>query len=198
MKISRRGAPTAVLRFPKTLPQEDRYLVGRVPGPAFPVQEPVLLLLDRGGGLLAIHRRQTHPFRQARLGLALLAGTDVERLLPQRLERGEAGAVFASGMGGTTALLLAHVRSGDHVVAARVLYGRTVQLLNHLQSAFGVQVSYIDANRPEEFARAVRPETRLGIVETISNPRDCSPRASSTMPSLRYTERIARRAVMGS
>ncbi|MGQ0634841.1 MAG: trans-sulfuration enzyme family protein [Planctomycetaceae bacterium] len=86
------------------------------------------------------------------------------------LEKAEAGAVFASGMGALTALLLAHVRSGDHLIAARVLYGRTVQLLNHMQSAFGVAVTYVDANRPDEFREAVCPATRLALVESISNP----------------------------
>ena len=87
-----------------------------------------------------------------------------------RLERADAGVVCASGMGAMTAVFLAHVRAGDHIVAARVLYGRTVQLLNHLNSAFGVKTTYVDANHPEEFAKAVTPATKLAIVETISNP----------------------------
>lgn len=87
-----------------------------------------------------------------------------------KLEGAEAGCVCASGMGAMTAALLAHVKSGDHIVAARVLYGRTFQLLNHLQSSFGVEVTYVDGNRPDEFRAAIRPQTRLGIVESISNP----------------------------
>src|SRR5689334_20971468 len=72
-----------------------------------------------------------------------------------RLERAEAGVVCASGMGAMTAALLAHVRTGDHMIAARVLYGRTSQMLNHLQSAFGVDTTYVDATQPDEFARAL-------------------------------------------
>ena len=86
------------------------------------------------------------------------------------LEGAEAGVVCASGMGAFTACLLALVGQGDHIVASRVLYGRTVQLLNHLQAAFGVRVTFADAARPEEFARAVTGATRLAIVESISNP----------------------------
>jgi cystathionine beta-lyase/cystathionine gamma-synthase len=87
-----------------------------------------------------------------------------------RLEGAEAGVVCASGMGAMTAVLLAHVRTGDHIVAARVLYGRTSQMLNHLKTTFGVTTTFVDATHPAEFAKAVTPETKLAIVETISNP----------------------------
>lgn len=86
------------------------------------------------------------------------------------LEGAAAGAVFSSGMGAMTAVLLALLKSGDHVVAARVLYGRTGQMLNHLRNSFGIKVTYVDANDPGEFARAVTANTKLGIVETVSNP----------------------------
>ncbi len=87
-----------------------------------------------------------------------------------RLEGAEAGVVCASGMGAMTAVLLAHVRTGDHIVAARVLYGRTSQMLNHLKTAFGITTTFVDATHPEEFAKALTPETKLAIVESISNP----------------------------
>jgi len=87
-----------------------------------------------------------------------------------KLEGAEAGVVCASGMGAMTAALLAHVKSGDHIIAARVLYGRTSQLLNHLHGSFGVTTTYVDAMTPGEFGRAVTPHTKLAIVETISNP----------------------------
>jgi cystathionine beta-lyase/cystathionine gamma-synthase len=87
-----------------------------------------------------------------------------------RLERAEAGVVCSSGMGAMTAALFAHVKSGDHIVAARVIYGKTFQLLNHLDSAFGVTTTFVDANEPTEFARVVTERTKLAIVETISNP----------------------------
>jgi len=87
-----------------------------------------------------------------------------------RLERAEAGVVAASGMGALTAALVALLKTGDHVLAARVLYGRTGQLLNHLQSAFRIQVTYLDANDPAAWRAAVTPRTKLAIVESISNP----------------------------
>lgn len=87
-----------------------------------------------------------------------------------RLEGAEAGVVTASGMGALTAVLMAMVKSGDHVLAARVLYGRTGQLLNHLAASFGLKVTYFDIADPDSVRSLVTPETRLCIVESISNP----------------------------
>ena len=86
------------------------------------------------------------------------------------LEHAEAGAVMASGMGALTAILMAMVKSGDHVIAARVLYGRTGQLLDHLATNFGLKVSYFDVDDLSALKAALIPETRLCIVESISNP----------------------------
>ena len=86
------------------------------------------------------------------------------------LEHAEAGAVMASGMGSLTAILMAMVKSGDHVIAARVLYGRTGQLLDHLATNFGLKVSYFDIDDLSALKAALTAETRLCIVESISNP----------------------------
>ncbi len=87
-----------------------------------------------------------------------------------RLEGAEAAVVCASGMGAMTAVLLAHFKTGDHIVAANVLYGRTGQMLKQMQSQFGVNVTFVDALDPAAISQAVTPHTRLAIVENISNP----------------------------
>lgn len=87
-----------------------------------------------------------------------------------RLEHAEAGVVTASGMGALTAVMMAMIKTGEHVLAARVLYGRTGQLLNHLASSFGIHVTYFDIEDVDSLRSSIRPETRLCIVESISNP----------------------------
>jgi len=87
-----------------------------------------------------------------------------------RLERADAAVVTASGMGALTAILMATVQSGDEVLAARVLYGRTGQMLNHLAASFGVSVRYFDVRDPDAAAALCTPRTKLCIVEAISNP----------------------------
>jgi len=87
-----------------------------------------------------------------------------------KLERAAAGAVAASGMGVISALLMSHCKTGDHVLAARVLYGRTVQLLQQLERSFGIEVTFFDATVPAGIPDLIRDETRLCLVEGISNP----------------------------
>lgn len=86
------------------------------------------------------------------------------------LERAEAGVVCASGMGAMTAAVLAHARPGDHILAARVLYGKTIQLLQQLQSQFGIDVAFVDATDLNAIRNAVTSRTTLAIIESISNP----------------------------
>ncbi len=87
-----------------------------------------------------------------------------------RLEKAEAGFVSGSGMGSLSAVTLAHVRTGDHIVAAEVIYGRSLQLFRRLHDDFGVGVTFVDANEPQQFADAVNPQTKLAFIESASNP----------------------------
>lgn len=86
------------------------------------------------------------------------------------LEGAELGVVTASGMGALTALLMAILKAGDHVVAGRVLYGRTGQLLNHLAASFGIEVSFVDIADLAAVQSAVKSTTKLCIAESLSNP----------------------------
>ena len=56
------------------------------------------------------------------------------------------------------------------MLAARVLYGRTSQLLNELERSFGVEVTFFDATDPSVISELLRENTKLCIIEGISNP----------------------------
>jgi len=86
------------------------------------------------------------------------------------LERADEATVCSSGMGALTATLAALGRAGDHIVAGRVLYGRTGQLLQHFASHFGLEVTFVDATKAEDVAAAIRPATKLCLVESLTNP----------------------------
>ncbi|MCL4179057.1 MAG: aminotransferase class I/II-fold pyridoxal phosphate-dependent enzyme [Verrucomicrobia bacterium] len=85
------------------------------------------------------------------------------------LERGEDALVFGSGMAAIATLLLAHLRPGDHALFQADLYGGTHQLVTAELPRLGIGVAF--CRTPEEFAAALRPETRLIYVESPSNPR---------------------------
>lgn len=85
------------------------------------------------------------------------------------LEGGRFGLAFASGCAATTTVL--HLLStSDHVVAANDLYGGTYRIFEGVMKQLGLEVSYVDPTRPDAFAEAMRPSTRLCWVETPTNP----------------------------
>lgn len=86
------------------------------------------------------------------------------------LEQGEAGLAFGSGMGAISAVLIAMVESGDHILCSEGLYGCTYGLLAMLKQKFKVDFSLIDMSDPAKVAAAMRPETKVVYVETPINP----------------------------
>lgn len=87
------------------------------------------------------------------------------------LEGAEEGVAFASGMAAVFASIAALLKSGDHVLASRALFGSTHQLLTRLLPRWGITSSYVDADADAAaWEAAVRPETRLVFVESPSNP----------------------------
>ena len=86
------------------------------------------------------------------------------------LEGAEAAVATASGMAAVSGAVLAHVRSGEHVVAPLAFYGESSRLLRERLPAFGIETSFVDGTSIEAYAAAIRPETRLLYAETPANP----------------------------
>ncbi|MDH3745902.1 MAG: PLP-dependent aspartate aminotransferase family protein [Acidobacteriota bacterium] len=86
------------------------------------------------------------------------------------IESGEAALVTASGMAAISSTVLSLVAKGDHLLAQKTLYGGTQSLFDEDLPRFGISHSAIDLAAPETWAAALRPETRLMYVESISNP----------------------------
>lgn len=87
-----------------------------------------------------------------------------------RLEGAESGLLTASGMGAMTAAVLAHVKAGDHVIGQNRAYMGATKLLTEVLPRFGVETSLVDHERPDAFAAALRPNTRLILLESPVNP----------------------------
>ncbi|MGH7589144.1 MAG: trans-sulfuration enzyme family protein [Gemmatimonadota bacterium] len=86
------------------------------------------------------------------------------------LEGSEAALVLASGMGAIATAILTVCGSGDHLVAARSLYGGTHRLLDVELPRLGISVTYAGGIEPAAWEGAIRPETKLLLWEAISNP----------------------------
>jgi O-succinylhomoserine sulfhydrylase len=92
----------------------------------------------------------------------------VEKL--RLLEGADDGIATASGMAAVFLAIAALVRAGDHVVAGRALFGSTHQLLTRVFPRWGVAHDYVDGDDPDRWRAAIRPTTRLILVESPSNP----------------------------
>ena len=88
----------------------------------------------------------------------------------RELEGAEAGLAFSSGMAAVFASIAGLLRSGDHIVAFRSIFGSTHQLFTQLLPRWGITTTYVDATKPEDFEAALRPETKMVFLETPSNP----------------------------
>jgi methionine-gamma-lyase len=86
------------------------------------------------------------------------------------LEGGEAALATASGMAAVSTAILGYVKAGDHVVAARSLYGAAYNFLNKKLPRMGASTTFVASTRVDDFEKAILPNTRLIYFETPSNP----------------------------
>ncbi|SFV36646.1 O-succinylhomoserine sulfhydrylase [Devosia crocina] len=86
------------------------------------------------------------------------------------IEGAEAGRAFASGMAAVTNAVMSQVRAGDHIVAAQALFGGCRYVVEDYAPRFGVESTLVDGRDPENFARAMRPNTKVVFIETPTNP----------------------------
>src|SRR3984893_7232019 len=87
------------------------------------------------------------------------------------LENGVAGLAMASGQAAQFIAISSLMQAGDHMVSASTLYGGTYTQFDVSFRKFGYDVTFVDPDDPENFRKAIRPNTKLLYGETISNPR---------------------------
>ena len=86
------------------------------------------------------------------------------------LEGAEDAFATASGMAAVSGALTAMLRAGDHVVAARALFGSCLYILEEILTRYGVEVTLVDGTDLEQWRAAMRPDTKVAFFESISNP----------------------------
>ena len=86
------------------------------------------------------------------------------------LEGGVGGLAVASGAAAVTYAIENITRSGDHIVAAKTIYGGTYNLLAHTLPTYGVTTTFVDPSDLFNFERAIRENTKAIFIETLGNP----------------------------
>ncbi len=98
--------------------------------------------------------------------------TDVLEKRIAAMEGGVAACAFSSGMAAITAAVQNIAPAGSHVVSSNSLYGGTCTLFTHTLPKMGVEVTLVDPNDSQNFADAIRENTKLIYIETIGNPKN--------------------------
>jgi methionine-gamma-lyase len=131
-----------------------------------------------------IYQSSTFAFENAEEGAALFShqqegyvytryGNPTLRALEDKiaiLEGAETAQATATGMAAISAVVLGLLKSGDHLVSARSVYSAAFDLFYRKLPSWGVETVFVESTAPEDFAKAVRGNTKLIYIETPSNP----------------------------
>lgn len=149
-------------------------LVRRTPWPqsasrpvGTPIQPSVVYASESPDALDAQYEGHAHGYTYAREGHP---NADVLATKIDGLEGAEGGLVLGSGMAAVTAAMLGCLKAGDHVLGGDQLYGRSLRMMAEELPRFGVQTSLADATDVAAVEAALRPETRMILIELVSNP----------------------------
>lgn len=139
-----------------------------------------------GAHTTPIYQTSTFVFGSAEQGAARFAGEDggyiYGRLAPNTpthavlaekiaaLEGAEEGLTFSSGMAAITAVALARLNAGDHVVSTNVVYSSTYALFSGILARFGIEASFVDTVDLDKVEHSLKRNTRMVFLETPANP----------------------------
>ena len=86
------------------------------------------------------------------------------------LEGGVAALAVASGAAAITYTIQNLAQAGDHIVAAKTIYGGTYNLLEHTLPAYGITTTFVDPEEEGSFEKAIKENTKAIFIETLGNP----------------------------
>ncbi|MEK6215794.1 MAG: PLP-dependent transferase, partial [Boseongicola sp.] len=104
------------------------------------------------------YAREGHPNAEVLAGLI------------DRMESTSGGTIASSGMAAVTLALLSVLKAGDHALGADQLYGRSLRMMTEELPRLGIEASLFDPTDLSAAKATIRPNTRLILVETVSNP----------------------------
>jgi len=86
------------------------------------------------------------------------------------LEGAESGYATASGMSAIFASFMSLLKTGDHLISCNAVFGSTHTIITKFLSRYGIEYTYVDAVKTDEWDKAVRPNTKMIYLETPTNP----------------------------
>ena len=86
------------------------------------------------------------------------------------LEGAEAGYATASGMSAVFASFMTFLKKGDHLVSCNAIFGSTHSVITKYLPKYGIEFTYVPADKPETWESAIRPNTKMIYLETPTNP----------------------------
>jgi O-acetylhomoserine (thiol)-lyase len=145
---------------------------GQIPDPATgaraaPIYQTTSFVFDSAEHAASLFNLQTFGNVYSRISNPTVAVFE-ERVAA--LEDGRAALACATGQAAEATAILTICKAGDHVVSASTLYGGTHTLLGVNLKKLGIETSFVSPDDPENFRRALRPNTRLLYAETLGNP----------------------------
>ncbi|MBN9427011.1 MAG: O-acetylhomoserine aminocarboxypropyltransferase/cysteine synthase [Burkholderiales bacterium] len=146
---------------------------GQIPDPAtgaraVPIHQTTSYVFDSADHAASLFNLQTFGNVYSRLSNPTVAVFE-ERVAA--LENGRAAIAAASGMAAEMVAMLTLCRQGDHIVAANTLYGGTYSQFAVTFARFGIECTFVEPDEPENFRRALQPNTKALFAESIANPR---------------------------
>ncbi len=145
---------------------------GQIPDPATgaraaPIYQTTSFVFDSADHAASLFNLQTFGNVYSRISNPTVAVLE-ERMAA--IENGRAALACATGQAAEVTAILTLVKSGDHIVSASTLYGGTHTLLGVNLKKLGVETTFVHPDDPEDFRRAIRPNTKLLFAETLGNP----------------------------
>ncbi len=158
--LSKRGPSTEAIHGGETRPRAGNAITT-------PIFQTATFVFQNTAELAAHH---SHEVRREEYGRYGNPTTHVAEAKCAAIEGAEAGLAFASGMAAITTALFAVLQQGHHVILTDDCYRRTRQFCNGLLGKFGVEASIVETGSVEALEAAVRPNTRVLISESPTNP----------------------------
>jgi O-acetylhomoserine (thiol)-lyase len=135
---------------------------------ALPIYQTTSFVFDSADHAASLFNLQTFGNVYSRISNPTVAALE-ERVAS--LEGGRAAIAAATGMAAQMIALLTLAQNGDHIVAARTLYGGTYSQFAVTFAQFGIETTFVDSADPENFRHAVKPNTKALYAETLGNPQ---------------------------